>query len=252
LKELIFYSSKKPVVMRLLLIILAVFFFSINGYSQKWKSYIISVKGDTLNRVDPKGRKQGPWVVHVNELRGERGYEEEGFFVNDKKDGTWRKFSLEGDLIAVENYRWGGKDGKSVYLTTQGSPIREESWKAVNPDSPYDTVNVYDPNNPDKIIAKQVIKLEGYSLKHGPWKYYDLFSGKLEKTEYWYFDKPARKTGIDDDELAPIDVTNNDGDGTAKTEEKKKVVPKPKEVVEFEKLKPGKKKIKVRDGSTGY
>jgi hypothetical protein len=50
--------------------------------------------------------------------------------------------------------------------------------------------------------------------------------------------------------LAPIDVTNNDA--TAKTEETKKTVPKPKEVVEFEKKKPGKKKIVVRDGATGY
>jgi hypothetical protein len=233
------------------LLILAVFFFSLNGHSQRWKSYIIGVKGDTLNRVDQKGLKQGPWVVKVAELRGERGYEEEGYFINSKKEGTWRRFSLEGDLTAVENYRWGGKDGRSIYLNLSGNPIREESWKAVNPDNPYDTVNVYDVNNPDKIIAKQVIKLEGYSLKHGAWKHYDPFSGRLEKTEYWYFDKPARKTGIDDDELAPIDVTNNE-DATAKTEEKKKAVPKPKEVVEFEKLKPGKKKIKVRDGATGY
>lgn len=232
-------------------IILITLLTSFAGYSQKWKSFIIGVKGDTLNRVDMKGKKQGPWVVHVDELRGERGYEEEGYFINDKKEGTWRRFSLEGDLIAVENYRWGGKDGKSIYLTPQGNPIREESWRAVNPDNPYDTVNVYDVNNPDKVIAKQVIKLEGFSLKHGAWKYYDSFNGTVEKTEYWYFDKPAKKTGIDDDELAPIDVTNN-GDATAKTDEKKKAVPKPKEVIEFEKKKPGKKKITVRDGSTGY
>jgi antitoxin component YwqK of YwqJK toxin-antitoxin module len=227
--------------------------FSLSGYSQKWKSFIIGVKGDTLNRVDMSGKKQGPWVVHVAELRGERGYEEEGYFINDKKEGSWRRFSLEGDLTAVENYRWGGKDGKSVYLTTQGSPIREESWKAVNPDSPYDTVNVYDVNDPGKVIAKQVIKLEGYSLKHGAWKYYDMLTGRVEKTEYWYFDKPAKKTGIDDGELAPIDITNNqDDDATAKADEKKKTVPKPKEVIDFEKKKPGKKKITVRDGSTGY
>jgi hypothetical protein len=233
-----------------ILILLSVFI-GLSGYSQKWKSYIIGVKGDTLNRVDMKGLKQGPWVVHVDDLRGERGYEEEGFFINDKKDGVWRKFSLQGDLIAIETYRWGGKDGRSVYLNTNGEPIREESWRAVNPDNPYDTVNVYDVNDPDKVIAKQVIKLEGYSLKHGAWKYYDTFTGRLEKTEYWYFDKPARKTGIDDDELAPIDVTNNDeGGDTAKADEKKKAVPKPKEVIEFEKKKPGKKKITVRDGST--
>ena len=239
--------------MKLSILIFCALLVSADSYSQKWKSYIIGVKGDTLNRVDMKGLKQGPWVVHVKELRGERGYEEEGFYVNDKKDGVWRKFSLEGDLTAIETYRWGGKDGRSVYLNMSGEPLREESWKAVNPDSPYDTVNVYDPNNPDKIIAKQVIKLEGYSLKHGAWKHYDSFSGRLEKTDYWYFDKPARKTGIDDDELAPIDVSNNeDEDNTAKVDEKKKAVPKPKEVLEFEQKKPGKKKIKVRDGSTGY
>lgn len=238
--------------MRPILFIFFALLVSAPAHSQKWKSFIIGVKGDTLNRVDMKGRKQGPWVVQVKELRGERGYDEEGFFMNDKKEGVWRRFSAEGDLTAIETYRWGGKDGRSVYLSTNGNPIREESWKAVNPDSPYDTVNVYDPNNPEKIIAKQVIKLEGYSLKHGAWKHYDSFSGRLEKTDYWYFDKPARKTGIDDDELAPIDVTNNEGaDETAKAE-KKKVVAKPKEVVEFEKKKPGKKKIRVRDGSTGY
>ena len=236
--------------MRVVLLIFSLFCFSAEGYSQKWKSYIVGVKGDTLNCVDTKGRKQGRWVVRVDELRGERGYEEEGVFVDDKKEGTWRRFSLEGDLLAVENYRWGGKDGKSVYLNTMGNPIREESWRAVNPDNPYDTVNVYDPNNPTKVIAMQVVKMEGYSLKHGAWKHYDIFSGKLDKTEYFYFDKPARKTGIFDDELAPIPVTE-DGEEIATTTEKKKPVTKPKEVVEFEKKNAGKKKIRVRDGATG-
>ena len=38
-------------------------FISLNGFGQ-WKSYIISVKGDTLNRVDMNGKKQGPWFIH--------------------------------------------------------------------------------------------------------------------------------------------------------------------------------------------
>lgn len=234
--------------MRLLILLVVALFVSTSGYSQ-WKSYIIGVKGDTLNCVDQKNRKQGRWVVHVNDLRGERGYEEEGVFLNDKKEGPWRKFSLQGDLTAIENYRWGGKDGKSIYMNNMGDPLREESWRAVNPDNPYDTVNVYDPNDPTKIIAAQVIKLEGYSLKHGAWKYYDSFSGKLEKTEYFYFDKPARKTGIMDDELAPLAVSEN-GDQPA-VEQKPKTTTKPKEVLEFEKKNAGKKKVRVRDGATG-
>jgi hypothetical protein len=66
---------------------------SVSAQAQ-WKNYIIGAKGDTLNRIDMKGQKQGPWVVHIDDLRGERGYEEEGIFWNDKKEGTWRRFCL--------------------------------------------------------------------------------------------------------------------------------------------------------------
>lgn len=227
------------------------FFFlllSMNGFAQ-CKSYIIGVKGDTLNCVDMKGLKQGRWVVHVDDVRGERGYEEEGVFLNSKKEGPWRRFSLEGDLIAMENYRWGNKDGKNVYLSPMGDPLREESWKAVNPDNPYDTVPVFDVNDPTKIVGHEVVKLEGFSLKHGTWKFYNPMQGTIEKTETWYLDKPAKKTGVGDDDLAPIDVTDN-ATATQSTEVKKSVA-KPKEVLQYEKKNSGKKKIHVRDGATG-
>ena len=224
------------------------FFISINAFSQ-YKEFIVGVKGDTLNIVDSKGLKQGRWVVKVPDLRGERGYEEEGVFVNGKKEGTWRRFSLEGDLTAVENYRWGNKDGKNIYFTNTGDPLREEGWRAVNPNSPYDTVSVYDVNDPTKIVGKQIVKLEGSTLRHGVWKFYDPMSGKIEKTERWAMDKPAKQIGENEDDLAPIDVT--DTNTTSAKPEAKKNLTKPKEVVEFEKKNAGKKKIKVRTGSTG-
>ena len=217
-------------------------FISVNAFSQ-CKQYIIGVKGDTLNCIDKNDRKQGRWVVHVDNLRGERGYEEEGVYMNNKKEGTWRKFSLEGDLIAVENYRWGNKNGENVYLEPGGNPIRIENWKAVNPDNPYDTVDVYDPTDPTLVVERRVVKLDGFSLKHGTWKYYDTFKGTVEKTEEWFLDKPVVHESAVDDDLAPIAVTDND-EGT------KKKVPKPKEVLEFEKKNSGKKSIRVRDGAT--
>lgn len=230
---------------------------SLNGFAQ-YKSFIIGVKGDTLNRVDMQGRKQGPWVERIENVRGERGYEEQGIYINGKKEGQWQRFSLEGDLTAIENYKWGYKNGKSVYVTPMGDPVREESWKAVNPENPYDTVDVMDPNDPTRVLEKRVVKLEGTSLKHGTWRYYDSFSGKLEKKEEYVFDK--LKTGNEEsadglaveDDLAPIDVT---GAGKKpvykpKTEEEKKALPKPQAVIDFEKKNSGKKKVKVRDGST--
>src|SRR5688572_30482493 len=88
---------------------------SMNGFGQKWKDYMISVRGDTINRIDMEGKKQGPWVIHIEALRGEPGYDEQGYFVNDKKDGLWIRFSPMGDKIAEENYRWGSLDGKCRY-----------------------------------------------------------------------------------------------------------------------------------------
>ncbi|MCU7550032.1 hypothetical protein OCK74_12975 [Chitinophagaceae bacterium LB-8] len=245
--------------MRILTLILLLI--SFNAFSQ-CKEYIIGVKGDTLNCVDMKGLKQGRWVVHVDDVRGERGYEEEGVFENSKKEGTWRLFSLEGDLMAVENYRWGQKNGKCLYLNQMGNPIREESWKAVNPENPYDTVDVYDVNDPTKVVEKRVVKLEGTTLKHGTWKYYDQFSGKVDKKEDWVFDK--LKTKGDDDNLAPIAVTDNPSNTNSNTKTKaattdgdeeldnKKKLPKPQAVLDYEKKNAGKKKIRVRDGATGY
>ena len=69
----------------------------------QWKSFVLSRGGDTLNRVDFKDNKQGPWVLSVPALRGERGYEEEGYFLNDQREGAWKRFSLEGVKIAEEN-----------------------------------------------------------------------------------------------------------------------------------------------------
>ena len=222
---------------------------SLTGFGQ-YKNFIIGPKGDTLNRIDMKGKKQGPWVIHVDDNHGERGYEEEGYFLNDKRDGSWRQYSLDGDLIAVENYRWGNKDGKCQYYSNIGDLIREESWKAVNPDNPYDTVAVYDVNDPTKIVGTQIVKLEGFTLKHGTWKYYDPNSGTITKTEKWFLDKPATGDSKNDDDLKPLDVTDN----SAKKSDTaaKKAMTKPQAVLDYEKKNSGKKKIKVRDGSTSY
>jgi hypothetical protein len=235
------------------LIFLFLLLLSLNGFGQ-YKSYKIGPKKDTLNRVDMQGKKQGPWVMHYDELRGEPGFEEEGYFVNSKKEGEWRKYSLQGDLLAVENYRWGNKNGKCQYFTAFGSLLREEGWRAVNPDNPYDTIPIYDMDDPTKVIRWEVIKLEGFALKHGTWKFYDPSQGTITKTEKWFLDKPAVSTGNitanGDDDLRPVDIKDNVAQ--TKTDTTKKTAIKPKEVMDFEKKGAGKKKVKVRDGKTGY
>jgi len=223
---------------------------SIHGFSQ-CRTFMIGVKGDTLNCVDVKGKKQGRWVNELPPLRGEKGYEEQGVYINDKKEGQWQQFTLDGDLLAIENYRWGNKHGRCIYYTPFGQPIREESWKAVNPDNPYDTVDVFGLNDPNKVVRREVIKLDGHTLRHGTWKFFDPDFGTVVKTEQYKLDKLI-VAGVTEDELAPIDISTGTA-AKAKTDTTgKKSIAKPKEVTEYEKKNAGKKKVKTRTGQTGY
>ena len=225
---------------------------SINGYSQ-CKTYTIGVKGDTLNCTDLKGMKQGRWVIERPPLRGEKGYEEQGVFVNDRREGQWQQFTLDGDLLAIENYRWGNKNGRCIYYTPFGQPVREESWRAVNPDNPYDTVDVYDLIDPRKVTARRVVKLDGHALRHGTWKFFDPDYGTITRTEQYKMDKMV-VSGEVEDELAPIDISTsaNTKAKTDSTGKKSITAAKPKEVMDYEKKNSGKKKVKTRTGQTGY
>lgn len=218
-------------------------FFGTAGVSAQCKTYIIGVKGDTLNCTDMQNKKQGKWVIHVESLRGEPGYEEEGVFKDDKKEGIWRKYSLMGDILAIEQYKWGVKDGRCQYFNLEGL-IREESWKAIDPLNPYDTVKVVDLSNPDKYSIR-IMKVASTTVKQGTWTYYNPETGTITKTEDYVLDQlqqPDLKT-----------TTQSSGNPTDTTAGLKKTGPvaKPPAVLEYEKKNSGKKKIRVRDGSTG-
>ncbi len=204
------------------------------------KTYRLTSNGDTINCTDMKSEKQGKWKIRVESLRGEPGFEEEGVFRNDKKEGPWRMYSLEGDFIALENYRWGFKDGICRYYTIAGLE-REESWRAINPEKPYDTIDVPDVVDQYKVI-RRVIKREGDAYKNGVWKYYKPGSLSLIRTENYDMDK-----------LVIPKVEADIATVIAKSDTTKKALQKlkTKEILDFEKKNAGKKAFKVRDGSTG-
>ncbi|MBS1975460.1 MAG: hypothetical protein JST13_14010, partial [Bacteroidetes bacterium] len=160
---------------------------SVETYSQ-CKTYKLNDNRDTLNCIDQKNLKQGKWVVHHDDLRGEPGFEEEGLFKDDRKEGAWRLYDLSGDLVGIEQYKWGNKDGINRYFTRTGDLIREESWKALNPDKLYDTVEVEDIDHLDQ-YKTVIVKNEGVGLKHGEWKYYDPATGMIFKTETYTLGK---------------------------------------------------------------
>jgi len=218
---------------QLSLLIIILFLFLMNGQAQ-YKSYKLNDAGDTINAIDKNDLKQGKWVLHVDEMRGEPGYEEEGIFVKGKKEGIWRKYNLTGDIIAVEFYKLGGKHGLQQYYTFLGDLEREESWRGYDPEAPYDTIPVYGEGN-NEIIDYKITKAEQYSVRHGEWKYYDVSTGrlaKLEKYDRGHLEVPGEVAKTN---AVPID--------------KNKKVEKTPEMIEWEKKNKGKKKV-VRDGRT--
>jgi hypothetical protein len=227
------FAMQNLKVHKLLLTSLTIFLFLMNGYAQTFKR---NADGDTINYTDAKKLKQGKWVIRVEEQRGNEGYEEEGIFKNDKKEGIWRLYNLQSDLIGVEQYKNGGKHGLQQYYTYLGDLVKEENWKGYDPDAPYDTIPVYGSGN-NEIVDFKIVKAEQYSVKHGEWRWYEPGTGRLIKTEK--YDRGMLEK--DPNAVAVVPKTS--------AAEKKKEVPKTAEMLEWEKKNKGKKKV-IRDGST--
>ena len=206
--------------------------FSLVNHAQ-YKSFSLTEKGDTINGVNKDGQKIGKWLYRFEELRGEPGYEEEGVYVKGQKHGYWRRYSLQGDLVAVEHYILGGKDGLQQYYSFVGNLEREENWKGYNPDSPYDTIPVYGEGS-NEILRYNIVKAEPYAVKHGAWKFYDE-EGRIIRTEMWDRNRIA----------APQNEKTE-----VVTQTKPKKPEKTPEMLEWE-LKNKGKKGAIRDGKTG-
>ena len=219
--------------MRGILIIL-VCFISIQSNGQ-YKSFLLTDNGDTLNRLDNNNLKQGRWKIHVNALRAQPAYDEEGAFKNNLKEGVWRKYDMYGLMFAQENYKWGNLNGLQQYLD-QGRLEHEENWRSVDPDRKFDTIDVPDVYDQYK-IERKIIKVESYAVPFGEWKFYDPETGRILRTEHY-------------DALGNLYIPKKEG-VPATTDSIPKKIAKPKAVEEFEKSKKGKKAIKVRDGMTG-
>ena len=219
-------------IQQLCLLFIMQFLFLMNGNAQ-YKSFKLSPEGDTISGINMAGQKHGKWVNHIDAVRSEPGYEEEGEYKNGKKEGVWRLYSLTGDFVGLENYKYGGKNGLQQYYTYLGDLIKEESWRGYNPDAPYDTIPVYGATG--DVVDYKIVKAEQYSVKDGEWRYFEPGSGRIIKSELW-----------DRGHLVPPTAPT-----VVKTEvkDKAKKPDKTAEMIQWEKKNSGKKKA-LRDGRT--
>ncbi|MCU0403348.1 MAG: hypothetical protein MUE99_02285, partial [Chitinophagaceae bacterium] len=98
----------------------------------------------------------------------------------------------------------------------------------------------------DGSVRTVIVPNEGRSMKHGTWNYYNTMTGRIEASQEYIRDSAVGVLGA----LGITSRTQNPK--SAPDTATKKKVEKPAVVLEWEKKNAGKKKVVVRDGSTGY
>jgi len=81
------------------------------------------VNGDTINKTDSKGMKQGYWEESVNSVLVKGKYED------NLKDGTWTIYSGKGLVNKIESYNDGKKDGIANTIDDNGYYKAEANYR---------------------------------------------------------------------------------------------------------------------------
>lgn len=76
----------------------------------RWQAYELE-GNDTINKVDQSGLKQGVWNFYADKGKNAKKDEKpkllvKGNYLNDKREGTWYYFSIDGtpsDTVEYQN-----------------------------------------------------------------------------------------------------------------------------------------------------
>ena len=145
------------------------------------------------NKRDDQKRKQGEWSEEVAATRGEDGYTWEGAYVDDRKEGLWKKYAPSGSMIAEENYKHNVLNGPARYFYLNGTLSAEGNFVAKDIDDTVETYRVIDPITQEEKFEE--IKRNATSLRDGLWKIYDE-EGNMVK-EYYKRGEPVSPEELD-------------------------------------------------------
>ena len=88
--------------------------------------------GDTINRVDNNGLKQGRWIYYGRDKKGwthrlfnSKQIVEEGFYINDKKNKTWKTYHHTNKLKSEITYINNIAKGSAKFFNTDGKIMLE-------------------------------------------------------------------------------------------------------------------------------
>ena len=90
-------------------------------------------QNDTINYTDEQNKKQGYWVF-TNEQKRLPGYQpnqkvEEGYYVDNKKEGKWVFYFRNGKTKHILFYQNGIPDGKATFFYKNGTVRETGTWR---------------------------------------------------------------------------------------------------------------------------
>jgi antitoxin component YwqK of YwqJK toxin-antitoxin module len=137
-------------------------------------------KGDTINRVDAKGKKQGLWRKYYSNDT----LFSEGYYKDSKHIGTFNTFHRNGVRQSVLRFRGTTEISDAVLYNDSAQLIAKGKYIDRNKDS----VWVYYNGSTGKITAEEIYKK---GVKEGTWKIY-YPGGEIAETEVY---RKGKKNG---------------------------------------------------------
>lgn len=124
--------------LKLKIAILIASIFGLNQLNaQKNKTEFELFLGDTINKVDPSGNKQGRWIYFGRDSKGLKNkvlkhnqIVEDGVFLNNQKNGLWKSYHTNTNKIKSEVvYDRGNMNGKAKFYNEKGKLRQEGTMK---------------------------------------------------------------------------------------------------------------------------
>ena len=94
---------------------------------------IAQTSKDTINSIDSANLKQGHWVIY-NKTKHFPNYSdnqivEEGYYINDKKEGIWKRYWNNGKILAEVTYNNNIQSGYAKIYYKNGNISEEGNWE---------------------------------------------------------------------------------------------------------------------------
>jgi antitoxin component YwqK of YwqJK toxin-antitoxin module len=91
------------------------------------------IEGDTTNRVDDDGKRQGKWIL-LGKHKGSTCYRpdqhiEEGRYEDNRKTGLWIEYYCNGNMKNKLTFAIGRPDGYAIMYHENGKISEEGTWK---------------------------------------------------------------------------------------------------------------------------